>query len=106
MPSILDGEVCQGFQTAIEVVGRRWNGAILMAVSRGAQRFGQITSMVDGLSDRLLSQRLKELQAEGLVLRTVVATTPAHSLYTLSDRGKELMTALQPLAQWGAAANR
>lgn len=102
LPSILDEKDCRGFQTAIELVGRRWTGAILLSIARGARRFSEIIRSVDGLSDRLLSQRLKELESEGLVERTVVPTTPAHSVYTLSTRGQRLMAALQPLAEWGA----
>jgi len=104
-PAILDEEECRGFQSAIELVGRRWTGAILLSITRGARRFGEITRSVDGLSDRLLSQRLKELEAEGLVERRIVASTPAHSLYTLSTRGMRLMAALQPLVEWGVADN-
>ncbi len=101
-PAILNEEQCRGFQQAIELVGRRWTGAILLSIARGARRFGEITHSVEGLSDRLLSQRLKELESEKLVERTVVPTTPAHSIYTLSTKGMRLMAALQPLAQWGA----
>jgi DNA-binding HxlR family transcriptional regulator len=54
----------------------------------------------------MLSLRLKELEAEGLVLRTVLPTTPVQVLYTLSDRGRELMTALQPLVDWGRRSVR
>jgi DNA-binding HxlR family transcriptional regulator len=104
-PAILDEQECRGFQTAIELVGRRWTGAILLSMARGARRFGEITRSVDGLSDRLLSQRLKEMESEGLVERTVVPTTPAHSVYTLSTRGQQLMSALQPLVEWGVADN-
>jgi len=102
-PAILDEVECRGFQTAIELVGRRWTGAILLSLARGARRFGEIIRSVDGLSDRLLSQRLKELEAQGLVERTVVPTTPAHSRYVLSTRGIRLMEALQPLVEWGVA---
>jgi DNA-binding HxlR family transcriptional regulator len=105
-PSILNEEECRGFQKAVELVGRRWTGAILLALSRGAGRFGEILALVDGLSDRLLSQRLKELEAEGLVVRTVVPTTPVQVRYELSGRGRELMIALQPLVNWGIAALR
>lgn len=101
IPAILDEEACRGFQTAIELAGRRWTGAILLAISRGSQRFGQIINFVDGLSDRLLSQRIKELESEGLIVRTVVPTMPAYSLYSLSDRGRSLIAALQPLVAWG-----
>jgi DNA-binding HxlR family transcriptional regulator len=103
-PSILDEEDCRGFQAAVELVGRRWTGAILLSLDRGARRFGEIARSVDGLSDRLLSQRLKELEAQGIVEREVVPTTPAHSRYTLSMRGVGLMEALHPLAKWGIDA--
>jgi DNA-binding HxlR family transcriptional regulator len=103
-PVILDEAECRGFQKAIELVGRRWTGAILLALSRGAGRFGEILAMVEGLSDRLLSQRLKELEAERLVERTVVPTTPVQVRYALSDHGRELMIAMQPLVNWGIKA--
>ncbi|MEN3318953.1 MAG: hypothetical protein V7643_2354 [Mycobacterium sp.] len=105
-PSILDEEECRSFQEAVELVGRRWSAAILLALSLGARRFGEILARVDNLSDRMLSLRLKELEAEGLVLRTVLPTTPVQVLYTLSDRGRELMTALQPLVDWGRRSVR
>lgn len=85
----------------MEIVGKRWTGAIMLAISRGARRFGQIVRLVDGLSDRLLSQRLKELTAQGLVTRTVVPTTPAYSEYELTPLGQQLIEAMQPLALWG-----
>ena len=105
-PAILNEEECRGFQTAIELVGRRWTGAILLALSRGAGRFGEVLAMVDGLSDRLLSQRLKELEAERLVERTVVPTTPVQVRYALSEHGRELMIAIQPLVTWGLKSRR
>lgn len=105
-PGILDQEQCSGFQTAIEVIGRRWTGAILLALARDAERFGEMLRMVDGLSDRLLSVRLKELEAEGLVSRTVVPSMPVQIRYALTDRGRDLIVALQPLVRWGMATNR
>ncbi len=98
---ILDDEVCRAFQGAMEIVGKRWTGAIMLAISRGARRFGQILRLVDGLSDRLLSQRLKELAANGLVKRTIVPTTPAYSEYVLTPLGEQLINAMQPLVLWG-----
>ncbi|WP_307868997.1 winged helix-turn-helix transcriptional regulator [Cellulosimicrobium cellulans] len=98
---ILDDEACRAFQSVMEIVGKRWTGAIMLAISRGSQRFGEILRVVDGLSDRLLSQRLKELAAHGLVLRTIVPTTPAYSEYTLTPLGEELIQAMQPLVMWG-----
>jgi DNA-binding HxlR family transcriptional regulator len=92
---------CRSFQQTMELIGRRWSGAIILALSLGATRFGEILALVDGLSDRLLSQRLKELEAEGIVVRTVIPSTPVQILYALTDRGQELMAVLQPLVDWG-----
>ncbi|SEQ41705.1 winged helix-turn-helix transcriptional regulator [Microlunatus flavus] len=100
-PTPIDDEACRAFQDVVELIGRRWNGAILLALARGHSRFGDIRAQVDGLSDRLLSQRLKQLDDAGLVRRTVVPTTPVQVLYELTDRGLRLITALQPLVRYG-----
>ncbi|MFC5501311.1 winged helix-turn-helix transcriptional regulator [Lysinimonas soli] len=93
----IDDEVCRGFQRHLEVVGRRWNSAILLAGARGATRFTEYRAMIAGISDRLLTQRLTELQAEGLVERTVLPTTPVLVQYRLTPMGRDLMRLLQPL---------
>lgn len=102
LPEPFDGAACDGFQPTLEIVGKRWTGGILLAVAMGAQRFGEILRTVDGLSDRLLSQRLKELEEHGLIIRTVVPSTPVQIRYALSGSGRSLLTILQPLARWGA----
>ena len=86
---------------SIELIGKRWSAAILLAVMLGAERFGDYRSMVPGISDRLLSQRLKELEAEHLIVRSVIPTTPVQVLYRLTQSGHELIEALQPLVEWG-----
>lgn len=102
LPFTIDGEACDGFQPTLEIIGKRWTGSVLLAVAMGAQRFGEILRLVEGLSDRLLSQRLKELEEHGLMLRTVVPTTPVQIRYSLTDSGRKLFAVLQPLAKWGA----
>ncbi|MCU1584152.1 MAG: transcriptional regulator [Microbacteriaceae bacterium] len=72
-----------------------------MAAARGAERFSEYRSMVLGVSDRLLSVRLRELEREQLLVRTVIATTPVQVRYSLTPRGVELIQGLQPLVQWG-----
>jgi len=99
----IDDDMCTDFQWHLEVVGRRWNSAILLAGMRGATRFSEYRAMILGISDRLLAQRFKELEAEGLIQRKVVPTTPVLIQYLLTDRGRELMRLLQPLTAFGRA---
>jgi DNA-binding HxlR family transcriptional regulator len=93
----IDDELCRSFQTHLEVIGRRWNSGILLAAVRGATRFSEYRAMVAGISDRLLSQRLRELESEHLIERTVFPTTPVQVHYRPTDRGRDLLRILQPL---------
>ncbi len=97
----IDDEQCRRASGALEFVGRRWNGAILLALVRGAERFSELLASVEGLSDRLLSVRLRELEAAGLVERLVEPTMPVTIRYRLTARGDELMTAMQSLVDFG-----
>jgi DNA-binding HxlR family transcriptional regulator len=101
-PDDADLQACLLFQKVVEHVGRRWTGAILLAASRGARRFGEYRRMVDGISDRLLAQRLKELEALGVIERKVVPSTPVQIYYYPTARGTELIAILQPLMGRGA----
>jgi DNA-binding HxlR family transcriptional regulator len=100
-PVDLPEAACRSFQVSLELVGKRWTGAILLAGLRGATRFSEFTAMVPGISDRLLSQRLKELEADHLIQREVVPSTPVQVRYRLTAQGVELMNSLQPLIDWG-----
>jgi DNA-binding HxlR family transcriptional regulator len=87
----------------VELVGRRWTGAILRVLMDGPLRFSQIAQAVPELSDRLLSERMKELEARGIVERTVIPGPPLRVEYSLSQMGSELEPALVELQMW---ANR
>jgi DNA-binding HxlR family transcriptional regulator len=91
---------CPTYHHAIELIGRRWTGAILRAMLSGEARFSDIASVVPGLSDRLLSERLKELEAEGIVMRTVVASTPVRVDYALSEKGQALSEVIAAVSTW------
>ena len=84
----------------MEIIGRRWSGAIIRALLAGATRFGELEGAVPGLSARLLSERLKELEAVGIVRRRVIPTTPVRVEYHLTDAGRELDDAVRALGQW------
>lgn len=92
---------CPAFQAAVELVGRRWNGAIVLAAHRGACRYSDFTDAIPGISQRLLAQRLRELEQARIVARRVEPTTPVRITYRLTERGKELAQAVQPLLEWG-----
>lgn len=92
--------VCPHFHAAIELIGKRWTGAILCALTEGPLRFGELSRAVPGLSDRLLSQRLRELEEEGLVERQVEPDSPVRVVYSLSEPGDELRPAIRELRAW------
>jgi DNA-binding HxlR family transcriptional regulator len=86
------------------LIGRRWTGAILEILIQGdSLRFSQIASSVADLSDRMLSDRLKELEAYGLVRRTVFPGPPVRVEYALTRKGRELAPALAELKRWARA---
>jgi len=98
---LINDEECRRATAIVERVGRRWNSAILLALARGATRFSEMIARVDGLSDRMLAARLKELEQMGLVDRIVEPTTPVSVRYRLTERGRDLLASLQPLAAYG-----
>jgi len=95
--------VCPRFHEAIELLGKRWTGAIVYALVERPLRFGELREAVPGLSDRLLSSRLRELEREGLVERDVEPGSPVRVSYSLTEAGAELRPALVALKAW---ANR
>lgn len=91
---------CPLYHEAVELIGKRWSGAILRVMMVGELRFSQIAQSVPELSDRLLSERMKELEARGVVERRVYAGPPVRVEYTLSAMGRDLEPALQEIQAW------
>ena len=92
---------CSLYHRAVELVGRRWTGAILLVlIDQGPLRFSEIKQAVPELSDRLLSERMKELEAEGIVDRCVIGDTPVRVEYALTDKGHALEPAVRALKSW------
>ena len=94
---------CPAFHSAIELIGRRWTGAVLRAMFAGATRFSDIAATVPGLSDRLLAERLRELEDRGIVARTVIPDRPVRIEYRLTERGRDLEPVMESVSVW---ANR
>jgi DNA-binding HxlR family transcriptional regulator len=97
--------VCPDFHAAIELIGRRWAGAILWALDDEPLYFADLVSAVSGISDRLLSTRLRELEAEGIVERSVHPGAPPRVSYALTAKGQALTPALHALRDWARAWN-
>jgi DNA-binding HxlR family transcriptional regulator len=91
---------CPRFHIGVEIIGRRWSGVILRAMLAGASRYTDIACSVPKLSDRLLSERLKEFESEGLVIRSVIPETPVRIEYHLTEKGRALEKSFEALAAW------
>lgn len=94
------GGFCPRYHHAVELIGRRWTGAIIRAMLGGVTRFSDLTQTVPGLSDRMLSERLKELEAEGIVDRTVFPDTPVRIEYRVTEKGRALADVVDSIAAW------
>ncbi|MBI5284137.1 MAG: helix-turn-helix transcriptional regulator [Chloroflexi bacterium] len=93
---------CPYFHRAIELIGARWTGAIIRALLAGVTRFSDFSSAIPGLSDRMLSERLKELEAEGIVVREVTPSTPVRVEYHLTEKGRALAAVTEAVSAWAA----
>ena len=92
---------CPYYHEAVELIGRRWTGAIIgVLIHRKTLRFGEIADAVPQLSDRLLSERMKELEARGVVRRTVHPGRPQRVEYELTEMGRGLAPAVRELERW------
>jgi DNA-binding HxlR family transcriptional regulator len=96
----VDEAFCPRYHYAVELVGKKWNGAILRALLQGVTRFSDLRAVIPHLSDRMLSERLKELEAAGLVERTVLPETPVRVEYHLTERGRALEQVVAALQRW------
>lgn len=95
-----DVSLCPRYRRAIELIGRRWTGAILQVMRGGGVRFSDLAAAIPGLSDRMLSERLKELETERLIERRVVPETPARIEYRLTEQGEALGSVLDAVKAW------
>ena len=91
---------CPAYHHAVELIGRRWTGAILRALLADVKRFNDLATAIPGLSDRMLAERLRELEAEGVVTRTVTPCTPVRIDYRLTEKGQALESVVQAVAGW------
>jgi DNA-binding HxlR family transcriptional regulator len=92
--------MCPRFEQATQLLGKRWTAMLLEALLQGPQRFCEMTTSVEGLSDRVLSDRLRELETEGIVERIVYPHIPVRVEYQLTDKGRALAPVIGAIHQW------
>ena len=92
--------MCPRYEHATQLLGKRWTGLLLNALMQGSSRFCELTSLVEGLSDRVLSDRLRELEAEGIVRRVVFPQIPVRVEYQLTEKGLALKPVIDAIHTW------
>jgi DNA-binding HxlR family transcriptional regulator len=100
MSSDADHDVC-GMSLAIDVVGGKWKLHLMWVLGAGPQRFGRIRKLLTGVSEKVLAENLRQLEASGVVHREVFPEVPPRVEYSLTALGEELAVALRPLEAWG-----
>ncbi|WP_163538363.1 helix-turn-helix domain-containing protein [Gracilibacillus sp. YIM 98692] len=94
-----DKTICPKFESALNILNKRWTGLIIFQLLEGAQRFSSIESAI-GISGRVLSERLKDLEKQGIVKRHVYNETPVRIEYVLTDKGRALEPVLISIQEW------
>jgi DNA-binding HxlR family transcriptional regulator len=96
----LKPQLCARFHHAVELIGGRWTGAVIQLLLNGRLRFAELRAAIPDISDRMLSERLRELESEGIVARRVVPETPVRVEYELTEKGRALEQALGAVGRW------
>lgn len=92
--------LCAKFHEAIELIGRRWTGAIVYLLLKGPARFTALREAIPDITDRMLSERLQRLEREEIVQRTVFPETPVRVEYALTKKGRALASAIDAIGDW------
>lgn len=92
--------LCGRFHKAVELIGRRWSGAIIQILLHGPSRYAELRAAIPDITDRMLSERLRELEEECIVARTVVPETPVRVEYSLTLKGRALAPAIAAIGHW------
>ncbi|MCM3784154.1 helix-turn-helix transcriptional regulator [Neobacillus mesonae] len=93
-------KMCPRFESAFSFLGKRWNGLIIQTLMDGPKRFKDISNLIPQMSDKMLSERMKDLEGEGILIRHVYPETPVRIEYELTDKGKALQPVMQGIQQW------
>jgi DNA-binding HxlR family transcriptional regulator len=97
--------MCPKFENAFELLGKRWTGLIIRTLMSGQKRFSDIAEAIPNMSARMLTERFKELEKEGIITRKVYPEIPVRIEYELSEKGKELEAAMDEIQKWAEKWN-
>jgi len=92
--------MCPRFENAFELLGKRWTGLIIKTLLNGRNRFSDIASAIPNMSARMLTERFKELETEGIIIRKVYPETPVRIEYELTEKGRELQVVMDEIQKW------
>jgi DNA-binding HxlR family transcriptional regulator len=93
-------QLCPRYQRAVELLGKRWTGLILKVLLGGPLRFNEIAERLEVVSDRMLAERLRELEAEGVIERRVYPEVPVRVEYRLTEKGQALAPVIEAIERW------
>ncbi|NLJ19398.1 helix-turn-helix domain-containing protein [Globicatella sulfidifaciens] len=97
--------MCPKFENAFELLGKRWTGLIIRTLLSGKKRFSDITEAIPNISARMLTERFKELEKEGIVIRKVYPEVPVRIEYELTEKGADLQYAMDEIQKWAEKWN-
>jgi DNA-binding HxlR family transcriptional regulator len=100
---MVEHQLCPKFEAAFEMLGKRWTGLIIRVLMDGPKRFKDISESISGMSDRMLSERFKELEMAGILIRHVYPETPVRIEYELTEKGRALQLAMGEVQKWAEA---
>ena len=92
--------LCPRFESAFAFLGKRWNGLIIQTLMTGPKRFKDISNLIPSMSDKMLSERMKDLESEGILMRHVYPETPVRIEYELTEKGKALRPVMEQISSW------
>jgi len=93
--------MCPKYESAVDILGKKWTGLIIRVLLDGPKRFKDIKEQIPDMSDKMLTDRIKELEGNGVLKRNVYPETPVRIEYELSDKGKDLESVIEKIQVWG-----
>lgn len=101
----MSDSLCPKVEKTLTLLGKKWNGLIVFSLLEGPRKFSEIEQYINGISGRMLTERLKELEAEGILQKEVISTTPVKIEYSLTRKGIDLSDTYNKIGEWAEKWN-